>query len=459
MVGLTSTASAQTAPAVFHEVPVHQDSGVLRNLGDDFQVMWSTVVSESDALWMRLFFSEVQLSGESHLRVTSLTDGATQYLDADSVAQWYNTSCYLNGDSVVLELVIAPDGQENRVGIKFAQAGDPRPTNDIESICGTTDDRLPSTDARAGRVWPVGCTGWLINDDHRTFLTAGHCIAFGGSNQVMEFNVPLSDSNGNEQHPPPEDQYSMDSSSVQDMYITIGQDAAYFGCWPNSNTGMTAFMAQGDVYNLASSPPSVSGQDIRITGYGTTSPPVPNEWNLAQKTHTGPYAAFFGSTVQYATDTTGGNSGSAVQNEDTGEAIGIHTHAGCSSGGGANSGTGINYSVLQNYLSNPQGVCAALGHTVPTLTGGQNATLSVNGATNGYDVFFLYSTVGTGTTPASAVGLDLDIRAPKIGGTATVSGGNASLTVNVPSAASGRTVYFQAVQVGRKSDVVIRTIN
>ena len=51
------------------------------------------------------------------------------------------------------------------------------------------------------------------------------------------------------------------------------------------------------------------------------------------------------------------NSGSPVINEDTGQAIGIHTHGGCSKGGGSNLGTGSNHAGLQSALANPLGVC------------------------------------------------------------------------------------------------------
>jgi hypothetical protein len=46
-----------------------------------------------------------------------------------------------------------------------------------------------------------------------------------------------------------------------------------------------------------------------------------------------------------------------VVDETTGLAIGIHTHAGCSATNG-NQGTAIDFGTLQNYLSNPLGVCA-----------------------------------------------------------------------------------------------------
>ena len=33
----------------------------------------------------------------------------------------------------------------------------------FESQCGPNDDRVSSTDPRACRILPVGCTGWLID--------------------------------------------------------------------------------------------------------------------------------------------------------------------------------------------------------------------------------------------------------------------------------------------------------
>ena len=68
--------------------------------------------------------------------------------------------------------------------------------------------------ARSARLFPVGCTAWLINDAQQCFLTAGHCFT-GDVNQVAQFNVPLSDESGNVNHPGPEDQYFMDGSSLQ----------------------------------------------------------------------------------------------------------------------------------------------------------------------------------------------------------------------------------------------------
>ena len=84
--------------------------------------------------------------------------------------------------------------------------------------------------------------------------------------------------------------------------------------------------------------------------FNDRSPPRPQVTTLV------PFVDSFGDTLQYAVDTSGGNSGSAVLNENTGEAIGIHTHAGCNSSGG-NHGTAIDQAGLQSALANPQGVC------------------------------------------------------------------------------------------------------
>ena len=43
----------------------------------------------------------------------------------------------------------------------------------------------------------------------------------------------------------------------------------------------------------------------------------------------------------------GGNSGSPAINDNTGDAIGIHTHGGCTATGGANAATRIDHPALQ----------------------------------------------------------------------------------------------------------------
>ncbi|MHC4107554.1 MAG: trypsin-like serine peptidase, partial [Planctomycetota bacterium] len=362
---LSGSAFGQVPPHLEQiEVPVHIDSGVLPSPSDGREVIFSRPIFVPDATWIRLQFAPGTTLGRLHgpgertvVRIMSLTDGAVQTLNATHLRQWQNTSAYFNGRSVLVEIVADPGSDPSRIVIDHVWAGLPGPMP--ISICGPDDDRLLSSDPRAARVVPVGCTVWLIDDVNHCFLTAGHCT--GTSFSIVEFNVPLSDGGGSIVHPPPEDQYAVDPASVQSNGGQgTGDDWAYFGCFSNPVTGLTPFEAQGDFFVLADTPPPVAGQTIRITGYGTTSSPAPPEWNQVQKTHSGPYVTFSGTLVQYQVDTTGGNSGSPVIEESSDIAIGIHTHAGCSLSGGENNGTGINHSGLQTALANPQGVCAPL---------------------------------------------------------------------------------------------------
>ncbi len=365
---LTGSALAQVQAPPFDHLDYLEDSGYHENTGGAPRVVLSFPVVVDKAQWLRLYFEEVTLSGDllagegSILRMTALEDGAIQEMDARHLRQWQNSSAYFNGDTVLVEVLAQPGTGFNRVATRAVDAGLIPTTGTDKSICGPTDDRQLSYDDRACRLLSVGCTGWLIDDCAHCFMTAGHC-AYATS--VAQFNVPLSDSNGSINNPPPEDQYAVDPSSMQDNGGNgVGDDWAYFGCHPNTNTGLTAAEAQGVWYTVVD-PPPVSGTDIRITGYGVDS--SPSSWNQVQQTHVGPMATSSGSVIQYVTDTMGGNSGSPVIWEQTDQAIGIHTHGGCDSSGGQNSGTGSNNGGLQNALANPQGVCAAGIYPVGTL--------------------------------------------------------------------------------------------
>jgi len=355
-------ASAQIQPLEQRPVDVVLDSGEVTNRGGARSAIFSEVLNVQDASWVRLMFDRCRLGaapagGEpTVLRLTSLADGAVQHMRAEHVVQWQMSSAYFNGGRVLVELLADPGAAPSRVEISFVLAGSIEPPAEGErSICGPVDDRELSSDPRTGRLMPIGCTAWMIDDANKCFLTAGHCT---GAAEVMEFNVPLSNPGGGVVHPGPEDQYAVDPDSMQtNGGAGVGNDYAYFGCFPNTETGLTPAQAQGDWFVLADQAPDDTDRNIRITGYGTTSSPVPPQWNQVQKTHVGPYVGSPGTNVQYSTDTTGGNSGSPVIDESTGLAIGIHTHAGCGSGGGANNGTAIEHPGLQAFLANPQGVC------------------------------------------------------------------------------------------------------
>ncbi len=98
--------------------------------------------------------------------------------------------------------------------------------------------------------------------------------------------------------------------------------------------------------------------------------------------------------------------------------------------------------------------------SVPTLTGGQQATLSVTGATANDNVYFIYSLTGFGSTFVPGLGISLDLNNPQLGGTDTADGsGNASLTTTIPNGASGRTLYLQAAEVGAKTNAESAVVN
>ncbi len=356
---LVTAAAAQTWPLVQIDMPVDVDSGPVANPTGERAVVYSTAVQIPSAVWVRLVFDDGTRLGATPpggeatvIRVTSVQDGASQSLNARHLKEWGFTSAYLNGGVVLVEVLADAGAGESRVVMTRAAVG---PRVGRQSICGSVDDRELSDDPRTGRLMPIGCTAWLFDDPARCFLTAGHCT--GGGSMTMQFNVPLSDDEGNPQHPGPEDQYAVDQTSMQSNGGKgTGDDWAYFGCFANTETGLTPAQAQGDWFLQADSPEPVSDQSIRITGYGTTGSGVPRTWNQAQKTHTGPFVLFDGTLIKYETDTTGGNSGSPVIDETTGFAIGIHTHGGCNTSGG-NHGTGSNHPVLRNAIANPRGVC------------------------------------------------------------------------------------------------------
>jgi hypothetical protein len=365
---LVGALTAQAEPPLGTDHPLGIDSGVVRNDSTSPAtrglpaVVWSTLVAVPQSAWLRLTYGGAQLAGSadrgadgSFLRITSLRDGAQQIQHLRHVAEWHYTSAYFNGDLVQVELLAFPGTGDNRLVLDFAAAGPVVPYGP-DTICGSTDDRVLSYDNRCARNQPTGCTSWLIDDCNHCFLTAGHCAS--GVN-VVQFNVPLSSSSGALRHPPPQDQYSVDQTSKQtNGGQGVGNDWAYFGVFANSNTGLTPYQAYGgQTFALLAVPPAVSGQQIRITGYGSTTSPVSPTWYLVQKTHAGPYASFSGTTVRYATDTTGGNSGSPIVLDGTNQTLGIHTHGGCTATGGSNAGTGSNHPGLRAALAAPLGVC------------------------------------------------------------------------------------------------------
>ncbi len=205
-----------------HVTSVSVDSGPVAAPanGSGLQVVYSNTFASNSA-WTRLTFGIVNLSGPlgteraSRVRITSLADGAQQWLDAESIAQWGNTSAYFNGPAVRLELLAWPGVVPSRISVIQIMGDEPDMVT-VADLCPVGDDRTQSTDPRSVRVLgPNGLigSGFMFNDTNRFFLTAGHVQPSSGSS--VNYNVPPSTASGIIQFPPPQDQYAIDALSVQ----------------------------------------------------------------------------------------------------------------------------------------------------------------------------------------------------------------------------------------------------
>lgn len=350
---LVTLATAQMAPLSYQDLPQDLDSGYLTHRGAEPGVIYSESLRFAGADWLRLDFGIVNLPEGSYLRLTGIKDQVHQRLDANSLQDYANSSCFFNGDEVLLELIAAPGSRGNRVEVASVSVG--QLPAEPDTICGDLDDRQLSFDNRQGRL-STGCTGWMIGPD--LALSAGHCGATD-RDLILSFNVPLSTSTGSLRASHPDDQYPY--HVIEAIAEGVGVDWGIARLRPNSNTGLLPPEAYGEgFYELGPIPNRPNVDQIRITGYGSVSSSsnLPRSFTQVQKTHEGPLAVLGGTFLQYVTDTTGGNSGSPVIDVATGMAVGIHTHGGCSAGGGQNSGTRVdrNDLVAAIDLASPPGV-------------------------------------------------------------------------------------------------------
>ncbi|HTF91026.1 MAG TPA: hypothetical protein VK843_21605 [Planctomycetota bacterium] len=350
---LRAQQTLEAAPPSMELVFGH-DSGPVANNTGLAQVVISFPVNVHSTPWMRLFFSRIELAGDpdagtgSILRLTSIYDAEVQELDARGVARWSNTSAYFNGDTVLVEVLAQPGTGANRIVLDRVTAGKSMQGTDF--VCGA-DPRVASFDGRGARLLPPGCTAWMISDCATCFLSAGHCAA---PNMIAQFNVPPSQANGNLVHPPIEDQFWIDSASVQSQSTGPGQDWMYLGAGVN-NLGETPMQHQLARWGTMG-PPPFSNQDVtRVTGYGTDI----GADNQIQQTLLGNWINLFANYSLFSNYVEGGNSGSPLIHESNGRAIGIVTHTSCIGGAQQNYATRLDQPNLVAALANPQGVCVA----------------------------------------------------------------------------------------------------
>ncbi|MGE3174117.1 MAG: serine protease [Planctomycetota bacterium] len=357
--------AAQEAAVPTRDVAVAIDSGFLDNPTATATVVWSrdvTVPGVTAGQWLQLRFADTHLPTGSRLRIFAAeTPAAVQWHDAHSIVDYRYWSCQFVGPTLRVELLAAPGSTANRTRVDLVKVLDLDGIVDTDTICGTTDDRVLSNDPRACRIG-VGCSAWLFSE--YAVGTAGHCMD-STAGKILHFNVPLSTASGTARPALPEDQYAMEAFH-QFLNAGVGNDWSVSAAVRNSNTGLFPGQAQGSWYTVALPPSFSAAHQIRVTGYGSgngsTGSPV---GHFAQKSLAGPRLSTTNPTaLRYGTDTTGGNSGSPVLLESTGQLIGVHTHGGCNTTGGGNSGTST---ARADWVLARDQVLAL--HTVGTVTG------------------------------------------------------------------------------------------
>ena len=354
-------------------------AGPVANTGTEEAVMNAGVLSVPAGQYLRVYFDTVELGLGSRLRLTSLADGHSQTLDAAALRLWENSSAMFNGDAVQLDLLLAPGDSGISVRInklkaaRYEEAGAAGTGEGSccagrtpKSLCGP-DDRVASTDNRAGRI-NGNCTAWLVSNGG--VLTAGHCGTAAG--HIFEVNIPASQANGSRVLAAPQDQFPVVAGSVTVTDTGNGNDWAVFRLGANAN-GQFAHRLHG-FYRMTRELPG-GGQTMRITGCGIDNAPMGsqpsvcgnrdtagncthfglNAQNQTLQTSTGGFGSESGSgssiSLTYAVDTEPANSGSPVIWEATGFTIGIHTNGGCTSSGGSNLGTSFENDALEAALA------------------------------------------------------------------------------------------------------------
>ena len=375
LLGSTSPAPARDLPANQDPLLYQLDTGVQSNDSTSEVVAFRTAIfAPTDPNTIRIHFNAFNLGQRSYLALTSVRDGGRQKLDTVSMGYWQNTSAIFNGDQVQLELVVAPGEQGIFAQVDYlvtecktcgSRVKVVTPSGFPETLCGA-DSRVASTDNRVGRI--TGCTAWLVSNGG--VLTAGHCGPVSG---VFEVNVPASSASGVPVASAPQDQFPIDLTRRTSVNNGAGDDYTVFGLLPNNSTGNRAHLLYG-FFRMSRETPAAAAT-IRITGFGvdnTPAGPVANccAWDSggacthpncnAQsrtlQTATGPYVAEVVNSATdvshtYQTDSEPANSGSPIIWNVNGFTVGIHTHGGCTSGGGgSNSGTSFEHNGLESLL-------------------------------------------------------------------------------------------------------------
>ncbi|MBK8099563.1 MAG: hypothetical protein IPK26_20835 [Planctomycetes bacterium] len=377
---LTAWLSAQVAADRSATQPVHLIRGPFDNPHSAPALMDRFIVSAADTTtgWLRIRFDPTgtNLGAGSWLRIVSFADGHAQDLDAATLRDWSHHSAYFNGSAVAVEVHVGAGARGCRVHVASLRGSAPYPQSGEETICGT-DNRQPwpYRNNSIGRLEVPGAgistafvTAIPFVDGSATggswsgrnsflVLSAGHSFAGGNAaGAVVVFDPPTSFSNCTRQYPSPANQFAVDANSVVAAVGGVGDDYAAFRLHPNPadpNPGVcwlehldlglvqvhtAGFGVDGSAY--------VNGPGTSCTCSATSGQ---GAWNHTRQSSAvgsllSPTAGSHAAALAHNLDTCPGDSGAPifhVENNQSYDVVGIHTHGGCTATGGQNSGTKI----------------------------------------------------------------------------------------------------------------------
>ncbi|RMD87008.1 MAG: hypothetical protein D6813_14165, partial [Calditrichaeota bacterium] len=340
------------------------------------QLVKTDTLFVEDARLMRIKFSEVNLGMNSYLSIESPNKGYAQKLVSNSIRQWKNYTAVLPDNTLLVKLFVGSGDREVFYKMKELMVVK-KVWQPVESVCGQ-DDRISFNHKAVGRIvfdyLSPPCTAWILPDGR--LATAGHCIEDILNAQqpvVVEFNVPLSDTNGNMQPANPVDQYVINESltTTQDYQNQgVGNDWGIFTVFPNSNTGLMPKKAQNEYFHIKR---EKNLSQLRIIGYGEDLEIGNKTKNHTQQQALGSsFSSSNDAILLYDVDTENGNSGSPVIDAKSGFVVGVHNEGGCL-GGGKNKGTsffqssfwnsiGIVSVEVEQLLSDQQSRVGQIGH-------------------------------------------------------------------------------------------------
>ena len=388
LAGLASVASGSAHRTVQWVQPSAVASGPLSNATNQPQEKVVGLLQAPAASRVRVEVTRAALGRASKVRFVSVKDGQSQTLDQAQLEMWSWKSALFNGDTVRLEVILAPGDRDVSIEVKQILAFSDEPVSGgaaapdrrdpiPETLCGD-DNRVATNDNRAGRLFnATSCTGWLVSNG--AMLTAGHCLTAPGD--ILEVNVPASTPAGILVASAVQDQFPVLAGTITSVNAGIGNDWSVCRLGPNnlnqSAHGLHGFFRMTRELPAQLATTRVSGCGIDTTPAGTTG--GANAQTQTQQTATGPFDVEIGSggsiSLQYAVDTEPANSGSPVIWEANGFTIGIHTAGGCTASGGSNAGTSFELDALEIAIAGVPGPVGAYLDLVKAPGGRENGSV------------------------------------------------------------------------------------